>query len=108
MPNIIIKGMNITDVKKISKQMVDDLAMITACPREYFSIEVVESNFVSDGDIILKDPFIQVNWFDRGQQVQDQTAAAITQHIKNAGYKEVEIFFIILERNNYYENGKHL
>ncbi|MBC8014492.1 MAG: DUF1904 family protein [Sporomusaceae bacterium] len=108
MPHIIIKGMNITDVKKISKQMVDELAMIVECPREYFALEVQETNFVADGDDIKKDPFVQVNWFDRGQEVQDKTAKAITKHICEAGYENVEIFFTILERNNYYENGTHL
>lgn len=108
MPHIIIKGMNITDVKKISKQMVDELAVIVDCPREYFALEVQETHFVIDGDDVKKDPFVQVNWFDRGQEVQDQTAEAITKHICNAGYGNVELFFTILERNNYYENGKHL
>ncbi|MBP2627108.1 MAG: hypothetical protein H6Q68_1819 [Firmicutes bacterium] len=108
MPHIIIKGMNIADVKKISKQMIDDLEIIVDCPREYFTLEVVESNFIIDGNLVKKDPFVQVNWFDRGQEVQDKAAASITKHIKNAGYKDAEMFFTILERNNYYENGKHL
>lgn len=108
MPHIIIKGMNIEDVKKVSKQMIDELEMIVDCPREYFTLEVVESHFIIDGDLVKKDPFIQVNWFDRGQEVQDRTAASITKHLKNAGYQGVEMFFTILERKNYYENGEHL
>ena len=100
--------MNITDVKKISKQMIEELEMIVGCPKEYFTVEVQETSFVIDGDDIKKDPFVQVNWFDRGQEVQDKTAKAITEHICGAGYGNVEIFFTILERNNYYENGKHL
>ncbi|MDF2636009.1 MAG: hypothetical protein K0R78_2883, partial [Pelosinus sp.] len=35
-------------------------------------------------------------------------AASLTENIKRAGYEQVEIFFIVLERNKYYENGKHL
>jgi len=108
MPNMIIKGMSLTDVKKISKAMIDELEIVVNCPREYFTLEVVENNFIIDGNLVIKDPFIQVNWFDRGQEVQDKTAATITKHVENAGYKEVEVFFMILERNNYYENGKHL
>jgi hypothetical protein len=108
MPQIIIKNMSITDVKNMSKQMIDELAVIVDCPREYFTIEVIESKFIIDGDIVKKDPFVQVNWFDRGQDVQDKAAEVITKHICDVGYGNAEIFFIILERNNYYENGKHL
>jgi len=108
MPNIIIKGMSIADVQKISKQMIDELEIIIDCPREYFTLEVVESTFIVDGEKAHKDPFVQINWFDRGPEVQDKTAATITQHIRNAGYGNVEMFFIVLEPNKYYENGKHL
>lgn len=108
MPHIIIKGMSMVDVQKISKQMIDELEIIINCPREYFTLEVAESTFIVDGERIAKDPFVQINWFDRGSEVQDKTAAAITKHICSAGYENVEMFFIRLERNNYYENGKHL
>lgn len=108
MPHIIIKGMKLVDIKKISRAMIDELEVIIGCPREYFTLEAQETNFVIDGENVTKDPFIQINWFDRGQEVQDKTAVAITQHISAAGYKNVEMFFIMLERNNYYENGMHL
>lgn len=108
MPHVIIKGMSIADVQKISKEMMDELEIIIGCPREYFTLEVAESTFIVDGETISKDPFVQINWFDRGQEVQDKTAAAITEHICNAGYRNVEMFFIVLERNKYYENGKPL
>ena len=108
MPHIIIKGMRIADVQKISKQMMDELEVIIDCPREYFTLEVVESAFIVDGERVTKDPFVQINWFDRGPEVQNKTAVAITRHICNAGYGNVEMFFIMLERSNYYENGKPL
>jgi len=108
MPHIIIKGMSIVEVQKISKQMMDELEIIIGCPREYFTLEVVESTFIVDGEKVHKDPFVQINWFDRGPQIQDKTAVAITEHICNAGYRNVEMFFTILERHRYYENGKLL
>ena len=94
MPHIIIKGMSIADVQKISKKMIDELEIIIDCPREYFTLEVAESTFIVDGEMVSKDPFVQINWFDRGQEVQDKTVAAITEHICNAGYANVEMFFI--------------
>ena len=108
MPHIIVKGMSLVDVKKISKQMFDDLEIIIDCPREYFTLEVVDSVFIVDGQSVLKHPFIQINWFDRGVEVQDKTAASITKHISTAGYENIDIFFVVLERTKYYENGKLL
>jgi hypothetical protein len=108
MPQIIIKGMKKEDVQKMSKRMVDELYPIVQCPREYFTVEFVDATFIMDGDVVKSDPFIQINWFDRGQEVQDKVAAAITKNIYDAGYKHVDIFFTMLERNNYYENGEHL
>ena len=108
MPQIVIKGMKKEDVQKMSKRMVDELCPIVECPREYFTIEFVDAAFIMDGDVVKNNPFIQINWFDRGQEVQDKVAAAITKHIYEAGYEQADIFFTILERKNYYENGKHL
>lgn len=107
MPHIIIKGMKLDEVKTVSKAMIDELEVIVGCPRDYFTLEAVDTNFIIDGEKVSKYPFIQVNWFDRGQEVQDKTAAAITKHIAAIGYENVEMFFIMLERKNYYENGIH-
>ena len=108
MPHIMIKGMSIAHVQKISKQMLDELEILIDCPREYFTLEVIESTFIIDGEKAHKDPFVQINWFDRGPEVQDKTAVAITQHICKVGYSNVEMFFVVLDRNRYYENGKKI
>lgn len=108
MPQFLIKGMKMEDVQKISTQMVNELEEIIGCPRDYFRIEFVDSTLIEDGDIVAGCPMVQVNWFDRGQEVQDKVAVSITTNIQNAGYEQVEIFFIVLERNKYYENGTHL
>jgi hypothetical protein len=107
MPQFLIKGMKVEDVQKISTQMVNELEEIIGCPRDYFRIEVVESTLIRDGAIVAGCPMVQVNWFDRGQEVQDKVAVSITANIQNAGYEQVEIFFIVLERNKYYEDGTH-
>lgn len=107
MPQLIIKGMKKGDVKLISKDLVDELHSIVGCPRDYFTLEVPETAYISDGEEIVGSPLIQVNWFDRGQEVRDCTAAAITRHIHQVGYQNVEIFFVLLEKNSYYENDQH-
>lgn len=107
MPQIIIKGAAVDKVKAISSALVDDLQQIIGCPRDYFTIEVVNSTFIMDGTEAEISPLVQVNWFDRGQEVQDKAADAICRHLKNSGYDHVETFFIVLEKSKYYENGTH-
>lgn len=107
MPQIIIKGMDVNKLKEISRPLVDELQEIIGCPRDYFTIEAVVNPFIMDGQETQITPLVQVNWFDRGQAVQDKTAAAIYRHVKTVGYSHVETFFIALEEANYYENEKH-
>lgn len=107
MPQLIIKGMNADKIKQISKQLVDELQQVIGCPREYFTIEAVNSVFILDGQEQQITPFVQVNWFDRGQAVQDKVAQAICRQVRSAGYEHVETFFVILEESKYYENEKH-
>ncbi len=46
MPQIIIKGMDVNSVKGISRSLVDELAEIIGCPRDYFTIEVGLNPFI--------------------------------------------------------------
>jgi len=107
MPQLIIRGLEKTEVQKISKLLVDELTVVIGCPRDYFTIELLASTFIRDGEEVAGTPLIQVNWFDRGQAIQDQAAAAIDHHIRALGYNQIEIFFTVLQEAKYYENGKH-
>lgn len=107
MPQIIIRGMAQEDVKSISKRLVTELAECIGCPREYFTIELLQTVCIAEGEVSKGTLFVQVNWFDRGQVVQDQAAAILDRNIRNAGYSEIEIYFLVLNENKYYENGSH-
>ena len=107
MPHIMIRGMDQKDIQLISKQLVTELTECIGCPREYFTIELLPTILIADGEIRKGDPVVQVNWFDRGQTVQDQAAAILDKHIRGAGYHQVEIYFLVLSETKYYENGCH-
>jgi len=107
MPRLKITGLELEKVKEISKGMVDDLQQIIDCPRDYFVLELTNSNFVMDGEVVQTYPFVEVAWFDRGQEIQDKAAKAITKHIHGAGCPNVDVIFTVLEENKYYENGEH-
>jgi hypothetical protein len=107
MPQISMRGIETEKVKSISKEMVDALEALLECPRDYFSIECVNTTFIKDGSITVGYPFIEIAWFDRGQELQDRVAEVITKYVQSTGYENVDVVFRVLEKNKYYENGKH-
>jgi len=107
MPQLIIRGMKKQHIQAISKTMVDELTDIIGCPRDYFTIECFETTFIRDGQEVTGAPLIQVNWFDRGQTIQDAAARAIDRSVRSTGYEQIEIFFVVLDETRYYENGNH-
>lgn len=107
MPQIRFRGLNSEGVKAISKELVDNLTNIIGCPRNYFILEVVNSTFIHDGSEVETYPFVEVAWFDRGQEIRDKTAAEITRVVKSIGDKDVDVAFMEYKEDSYYENGKH-
>ncbi|QGU94664.1 DUF1904 family protein [Clostridium bovifaecis] len=107
MPALKFKAIEAKNICSISKALVDELQEIVQCPRDYFTLEVAQSTFISDGEFVEGYPVVEVSWFDRGQEVQDKVAKAVTKHIKAIGYANVDVIFVALKENEYYENGDH-
>ncbi|MGL4738142.1 MAG: DUF1904 family protein [Cellulosilyticaceae bacterium] len=106
MPMLRVRGVDEFEVKVASGTLIDELATIVGCPRDYFTIEMVRSHFIMDGQTVPAPALIEVAWFDRGQAVRDEVAACITKHLKGSR-PYLEVYFITLEESAYYENGVH-
>lgn len=107
MPALKLKSIDAKKALTISKELIDELQELIQCPREYFSIEVIQSKYIWDGKFVGGPQEVHVFWFDRGQEVQDKAAKIITKHIHNIGYKNVDVVFHTLDTMKYYENGEH-
>ncbi|MDW7662874.1 MAG: DUF1904 family protein [Bacillota bacterium] len=107
MPQLIFKGVKVCTVKEVSTKLVNELSLITDTPRDYFTLECIETQFIFDGEQIDLYPLVEVKWFDRGQSCKDRVAVAIDRCLKPFGYNTTEIFFTTLEKEDYYENGIH-
>lgn len=107
MPQLKFKSIEGKKLINISKSMIDEMENIIKCPRDYFSLEVIESKFIFDGEYVNGNPTVEVAWFDRGQEVQDEVAKVITRNINSIGYENVDVIFTALCENKYYENGEH-
>lgn len=106
MPMLKFRGISKEEVINKSKQLVDELAECIECPRDYFTLEIIDSKYVFDGEYVEQPSIIEVAWFHRGQEVQDKVAKIITEFFK--GNREyLEVFFIKLKEESYYENGEH-
>lgn len=51
MPQIMIRGMDQKDIQLISRQLVTELTECIGCPREYFTIELLPTISIADGEI---------------------------------------------------------
>ncbi len=105
LPHIVIRGITIEQTKEISKPLVEELASICDCGTDNFTLEVPQSVFIFDGEEVPAFPLIEVKWFERGQEIRDKFAQAITKYIMGTGVQEVEVTFISLAESAYYING---
>jgi len=108
MPQIKIRGIHENDICKISEKMIYELVEAVKCPRDYFEIECIKSVAIRNGQLAEVYPFVEVAWFDRGQEVQDIVANIITDSIRNnLDVESMDLAFTVFEKEKYYENGAH-
>lgn len=107
MPQIIGKGISRDRFKELSRITAPKLAIIADSPVEYFTYELVESEFFINGEEFFMYPLIEIKLFDRGDEVNGAIAKLLTEELNNLGYTQMEIFFTKIEYKDYYENGEH-
>ena len=107
MPQLKFRGVEVSDVCKVSTGMVQEMQELLQCPKNYFTLECINSVYIMDGEIVKASPTVEIAWFDRNQEVQDAMAKIITKYIHSVGYKDVDVIFSVLEKKKYYENGEH-
>ena len=109
MPHIRCRGMKRDDVVAISETLVEQLADLIRAPAAHFTIEYIPSEFIATRFGGQAYPFIELFWFDRGQEIQNAAAQLITSVFKaTVGYKgEVAVVIQPIPRTAYYDDGQH-
>jgi len=105
MPRISVRGLTVEQVCGISESLVAELADICGCGTDNFTLECVQHTAVFAGKIVEAYPFVEVAWFERGQDVRDKVARSITEHVHGLGIVELEVAFTTYAENAYYING---
>lgn len=107
MPHLLVRGIKAEEMAKISEPLAEELAAICECGTDNFTIECLHTTGVFGGKVVDSFPFIEVAWFERGQQTRDQFAQAVTRHVLSLDIPEVEVAFKAYEKEGYYANGEH-
>jgi hypothetical protein len=105
-PHLVFRGVSVDQVKTISKSLVNELADVCSCGTDNFTLEICSSTFVFEENEVPGFPFIEVKWFERGQEVRDQFARVVTKHVQSLEIPEVEVAFTTFQESAYYSNGK--
>ncbi len=108
MPHLRFRGVSEPQLLAISRDLVTDLAALITSARDNFTLELVASPFIFDGQRQQVDPMVEVLWFARSQEVQDGCAQAITRHLRATGEtRDIDVFFVAAVPSAYYCNGVH-
>lgn len=116
MPHIRMSGLDVPRVKALSAHLSQDLSKTIGCPIDWITFSVGnfgDGNIFCDGKIVRDTVFVHVEWFDRGSEVKDTVARIITDGIfetKRCKFSEIEtvdVIFVDLKKEDYYENGQH-
>jgi hypothetical protein len=109
MPHFRLRAVEPQTVQLLSKTLIDDLEGLMKSPREDFTFEYIYSTFFHEGEVNKGYPFVEVLWFDRGQDVQDRVAKILTERVKEIIGQEINVavIFTALKPNEYYDNAEH-
>lgn len=109
MPHIRIRGIEKEVVKAVGKELVDEMVVVMKCPKDIITLEYIETLYIADGienTGIL--PMVEIAWFDKGEDVKQKVADAVTRIINSE--KEVDrvaVYFIDMIKEHYFANGVH-
>lgn len=92
MPRIVVRGMEKEDLKKVDGKLLDSVAEIIQRPKDTFTIDLVESVAIVEGQEISR-VYIEISWKNRPTEVCEQVAKAINTILESIGYKKVYVYF---------------
>lgn len=109
MPHLRFRAVEPQTVQTLSQSLTDQLQPHMDCPREDFTFEYIYSTFFQEGEVSAAYPFVEVLWFDRGQETQDVVANIITSQVRGIIGEDIDVavIFTALNAQGYYDNGEH-
>jgi hypothetical protein len=108
MPHLRFRSLESKNIAALSASLPSQLAAIMQTSEDNFTFEAVATQYFNQGQPTESYPFVEVLWFARSQQIQDESARIITDAIKILIVAtDVVVVFQVLNPTAYYENGEH-
>lgn len=109
MPHFRFRAVAPEIVSSLSKTLINELETVMKSPRIDFTFESIKTDFFHEGIADVGYPFVEILWFDRGQETKNLVAKTVTQHLSGLlpVKQNIAVIFTALEPANYYDNGEH-
>ncbi len=109
MPHLRFRAVEPQTVQALSAPLTDALQPLMNSPRGDFTYEYIYTTFFQEGEVSQVYPFVEVLWFDRGQDIKDQVAEIITQQVRGIVGEDIDVavIFTPLDPLDYYDNAEH-
>ena len=109
MPHLRIKGLDYLAVEKESTDLINGISEIINCDRQWITVEVLEGGkFVYDGKLVETPIFVEIHWFDRGQEAKGKVAKFIDSIVRRIDSKrDITDIYRDMKTTDYFENGEH-
>jgi len=108
MPHLLFRGIGPERLRPIAEPLAAQLAAICDCGTDNFTMDCFPTVAVYGGEGDRSFPFVEVAWFERGDDVRGRFAAAVTQQLSSLGLSGIEIGFRTFREDSYYIDGKPL
>ena len=106
MPHLLFHGVPAERLQTTAAALAEELAVICGCGTDNFTMSCqFATNVFGAGPNDPPFAFVEVGWFERGQQVRRRFAEAVTRHIVQLDIPEVEVVFHAYREDSYYING---
>lgn len=102
MPRLVFKGIKIEELKLISSSLLEELSNVVKTDIDNFILEYPNNTYVFLGKEITIYPLVEVNWFKRDKDIEENVKNIIINKIRKIGYNEVEVYFVELKKESYY------
>lgn len=109
MPHVRVRGLPLEDLESVSDKLIETLAELTDTPNSHFTLEYQAITYLVVGGASPAYPFIEILWFDRGDEVKAKVAQAIDDLVRpliSAG-QDITTLFHDLKGKDYFENAEH-
>ncbi|MFD1957417.1 DUF1904 family protein [Paenibacillus thailandensis] len=107
MPHLLFRGIAAEKLHAVCEPLAGELAEICRTGTDNFTMEISNGTTLWGCEVETKGYiFVEIAWFERGQETRDAVAQAVTRHLLKLGEADIEVAFRTYREDSYYVNGQ--